>query len=294
MALRGVIPVAITPMNEDGSPDQQGTERFVEFELKHPIGGFWALGSAGESWLMKPEHRIEFGRMFAKAVNGRVPIIMGVADDIMDNIFTFMDEFADLHVDGYHAIPQDTHLNESAVIRFYNILAERSPKPIWLYHNPWRGATLTVNAVKELSQHDNIAGMKAGGFATSAYLGFAGFDSDEFQSMGAGAGQMLMCLSTGMRAQTASPASCFPDRLCRVFSLWDQGKVKEAIAAQRDFNKLWSQIPVASENSETSAHEKAILEILGICKRHVGSYFRPMNDEEMKKTKQVLEQAGYC
>lgn len=293
MVLKGVIPVAITPMNEDGSPDLDGTNSFVEFELKHPIGGFWALGSAGESWMMTAQHRIEFGKMFAKAVNGRVPVIMGIADDIMSNIYSFMDEFADLQVEGFHAIPQDTHMNDSAVIRFYTMLADRSAKPIWLYHNPWRGATLTIKAIKELSQHTNIAGMKVGGFNTSTYLGCGALDSDEFQSIGAGAGQMIMCLSTGMRAQTASPASCFPDKLCNVFTLWDQGKVAEAIKAQQEFNAFWKTIPVAPENSETSAHEKAILEIFGICKRHVASYFRPMNDQEMKETERVLKQAGY-
>ena len=90
--------------------------------------------------------------------------------------------------------------------------------------------------------------------------------------VGTGAGQMIMCLSTGMRAHTASPASCFPDKLCNVFSLWDQGKVQEAIKAQKEFNAFWGKIPVAPENSETSAHEKAILEIMGICKRHVAAY----------------------
>jgi len=293
MALKGIIPVTITPMNEDGSPDYKGHQRYIEFLLKHPIGGLWALGSAGESFLMTYENRLKTARMLTEIVDGRTPILMGAADGAMDNIFRFFDDTGQLALDSYHVIPHDSHMNDAAVLRYYTTLADRAPKPLWLYHNVWHGPALSLETVKQLAQHPNIQGLKAGGFHIGELSKFAALDSEDLQVLGAGGGQTVQLLAMGLRGHTASPASCFPDKLCEIFSLWDTGRANEAARCQVRFNRLWSRIPVAPENSESSAHEKAILEVLGICKRHVGGHYRPMNDDEMAIIRKVLSEEGY-
>ena len=293
MVLHGIVPVTVTPMNEDGSPDGKGHEKFIEYLLKYPIGGLWAIGSAGESFLMTYENRLATAKMLAELVNGRTPILMGAADQAMSNIFKFFEQTADLDIAGYHVIPTDLHMNHGALMRFYLPLAERSPKPLWLYHNTWRGPALLPESVRELAQHPNVAGMKAGGFSLIELIRFSNMDSEDFQVIGAGGGQTIQLLSMGLKAHTASPASCFPDIFCELYSLWEKGKVFEAIAVQKRFLKLWSKIPVPPENSETSAHEKGVLEAMGICQRHVSQHFRPMTDEEMHTIRKVLKDEGY-
>ena len=118
-------------------------------------------------------------------------------------------------------------------------------------------------------------------------------DSDEFQVIGAGGGQTIPLLSLGLKAHTASTASCFPDIFCKLWSLWEQGKVFEAIAVQKQFNKMWRRIPVPADNSETSAQQKGVLEAMGICKRYVSPHFRPMTDREMETIRTVLREEGY-
>lgn len=293
MPLSGIVPVTITPMKEDGSPDVQGHERFYEFLLKYPFGGFWSLGSAGECFLMTYEDRVRTAKIITELVGGKVPVLMGAEDASMRNVLRFFDDTSELPLFAYDAIPRDVHMNDKALIQYYTYLAERCPKPLWLYHNIWRGCGLPFDVVRELSQHPNITGMKAGGVNIPELARFSTLDSDEFQVIGAGGGQAVQLLSMGLRAHTASPASCFPDKMCEIFDLWSRGKCLEAVEAQKRFNAMWRKIPVPAENSETSAHEKGVLEALGICSRHVAPHFRPMTDEEMGVIRQVLKEEGY-
>ena len=293
MSLKGIIPVTVTPMNEDGSPDEPGHQRFIEHLLKHPIGGLWSLGSAGENFLMPYEHRLQTTRILSDLVNGRKPLLIGAGDSAMWNIFRFFDETADLNFDGYHVIPHDKHMNHNALVTYYTGLADTAPKPLWLYHNPHHGPPLPFEAVRELSQHANVVGLKAGYFYIPDLMNFSTLDSDDFQVIGAGGSQAVCLLAMGLRAHTASTASTCPGLFCELFSLWEQNKAHEAIALQQKFNRIWGRIPKAAENSgESSAHEKAVLEVMGICKRHVSGHFRAMTDAEIETTRRILTEEG--
>ena len=59
MSLLGIIPVLVSPMNEDGSPDHKGYHNLLDHIFEHPVGGLWVLGSASEDFLMSFEHRVE-------------------------------------------------------------------------------------------------------------------------------------------------------------------------------------------------------------------------------------------
>jgi len=288
MALHGIIPVTVTPMNVDGTSDYGGHKRYIEHLLKHPIGGLWALGSAGENFLMTYENRIKTAEILMELVGDQVPIIMGAAAFAMDDIFRFFEETCDMPFYGYHVIPGDGQMKHKALLRYYTMLADHSPKPLWLYHNWVRGAVLPVQTVRELSQHPNISGLKAGGSHLGELMKFADMDCDDFQVVGAGGGQTFSLLSLGLKAHTASPASCFPGIICRIYSLMQEGNISDALDTQKRFNRVWGQLPWPEENSETSAHEKAILEVMGICQRHVSIQFRENTDEEMDIIRKLM------
>ena len=293
MALKGIVPVTITPMNEKGVPDAKDHEKFLEHLLKYPIGGLYALGSAGECFLMTLENRLKAAKMITDIVDGRVPVLMGAEDAAMDNIFLFIEKTADLSIHGYHIIPHDVHMNHNALVHFYTSLADFSPKPIWLYHNAWRGCPLPHITVRELSQHPNVAGLKAGGDKNFELIKFSTLDSEFFQVIGAGGGQAVQLLSMGLKAHTVSQASCFPDIFCEIFTLWQEHKNDRAMEVQKRYNRLWGRIPVPAENSETSAQEKGILEAMDICRRFVSRHYRPVNDDEMLVIREVLKDEGY-
>ena len=59
MRIRGIVPVLVSPGNEDGRPDYQDDADLLEHVYSHPIGGLWMLGWASEEFSITPQTRIE-------------------------------------------------------------------------------------------------------------------------------------------------------------------------------------------------------------------------------------------
>lgn len=292
--LSGVMPVLVSPMHEDGSPDREGYARLLDHIFQDsdaPIPGLWVLGSTGENFQMSYAHRLESTRIIAEHMRGRTTLLVGCGDPVQSEVFRFFDDTADLAIDGYHCLPTDRKLTATATIDYWTALADRSPKPLWLYSNPARALEPAVEAVREMSQHPNVAGMKVGGFDLKTITPIATMNSKKFQVLGAGSSNHLVFLALGVTCCTMSTACTFPLQHAAVHTLWHEGRLAEAREKARWISAVIADFP-ARRNTESSAEEKAALELLGICQRWVYPPFKALDDVRMAQLKAVLGANG--
>ena len=290
--MKGIIPVLVSPMNQDGSPDEQGYRKLVEFTMKYPIGGYWILGSASEDFLMSHDDRVLATKIIAESVDGKIPIIAGCGQPVLKEMYKFFDDTANMKIDAYHLLPTDRKMNASLTYRYCTMIADRAPKPLWLYNNEKRGLKIPVEAVRDLKDHPNIAGIKAAGYDLSDILPFCLMnDGENFQTIGSGGGHLLVFLVHGCTAHTISPACCFPKEYCRAYDLWQEGKIDEAREQAFAISRIIKALP-HPENTEFSAEEKIVMEILGVCKRYVHPPFVSCTDAEEIQARKVLQEAG--
>ena len=289
--LKGIIPVLVSPMQQDGSPDEEGFSKLVAFTLKYPVGGYWILGSASEDFLMSHEERVLSTRLVAENVDGKVPVIAGCGQPVLQDMYRFFDDTADMKIDAYHLLPTDRKMKASLAYRYCKMIADRAPKPLWLYNNEKRGLKIPVEVVRDLKDHPNIAGIKAAGYDLADIIPFCTMNGDGFQTIGSGGGHLLVFLAMGCDAHTISPACCFPKEYCRAYDLWQQGKLEEARKQAFAIGRVIKALP-HPENTEFSAEEKIVLELLGICKRHVHPPFVACTDSEAAQARSVLQEAG--
>jgi dihydrodipicolinate synthase/N-acetylneuraminate lyase len=74
-AIRGVVPILVTPFNPDGSIDEASLESLIDFNVEAGVHGLGvALGS--EVFKFNEAERAQITRATIKAVNGRVPVII--------------------------------------------------------------------------------------------------------------------------------------------------------------------------------------------------------------------------
>ncbi len=74
-AIRGVVPILVTPFHLDGRIDEESLERLIEFNIAAGVHGLGvALGS--EVFKFNEAERAQVTRATVKAVNGRVPVII--------------------------------------------------------------------------------------------------------------------------------------------------------------------------------------------------------------------------
>jgi dihydrodipicolinate synthase/N-acetylneuraminate lyase len=285
--LKGIIPVLLSPLKSDLSPDLLGTDRLVNFLINAGVGGFWALGSASEDINLSKKNRLDLLKQIVKSNNERVPIITGTGLVAIDEILSFFDDIAELPLDGIHILPYDVKMGDARLVHFFTLLADRSPFPIWMYHNPKRGRSISLDVINEVSQHKNIAGIKVGGYNLTEMLSIMMCRSDNFDVIGAGSGQLYSMLSLGAKAHTTSEASAFPEPFIELYKAYQLGELDNARKQQFDLIKLAKQFP-RTENGEYAAEEKYILTMRNICDDFVNPLYRRLSAAEKINLRELL------
>lgn len=291
MNVEGVVPVLVSPMNEDGSPDIEGYHRLLDFIYQYPVGGLWILGSASEDFLISFDDRVQITKTVSEHVGGRAPIIVSCGHMEFSEMERFFDATCDMNIDAYHHLSMGRRMNTKLTIRYFTKVADRSPKPLWLYSNGYRGQQIPVDAVAELSRHPNIVGIKAAGFDLLDIVPFCMMSRDDFVTIGSGGSHMLTFMAMGARAHTISPACCFPREYNEAWDLWHEGNIEEARQLLFKISRINKALPHPA-NTETCAEAKGVLEVLGVCKRYVKWPFWSYTDEEIEQTRRVLEKAN--
>jgi len=292
--LHGVMPVLVSPMREDGSPDEAGFGKLIEHiyaDPEAPIPGLWVLGSTGENFMMSFDHRVEVARIVSDHAGGKARLLVGCGDAVLSEVLRFFEATASMAIDGYHCLPTDRKLSASATVAYWKAVADRAPKPLWLYSNPARALEPEVQAVAELSHHPNVVGMKVGGFDLRTIAPIVALDSSDFQVLGAGGSNHLAYLGMGVTCTTMSTACTLPWHFAEVHTRWTRGDLEGARAMSRWLSAFVKEWP-ARHNTEAAAEEKAVLELMGVCQRWVYPPFEPLDETRMAQMRAVLEKYG--
>lgn len=140
MEFRGLIPPVITPFR-DGAVDAESIGGLVESCAPY-LDGMVVAGSTGEGPSMTLAERIQTITHFSRAIRGRMPLIVGVAETSLDNIREIMRVGDERGAAGY-LVPLPfyfRHTGES-VAAFFREVAGYTDREIIVYDNPYTTKT---------------------------------------------------------------------------------------------------------------------------------------------------------
>lgn len=83
---KGVYLIAATPFADDGALDLEGIDRLVDFYLGCGVHGLTILGMMGEANKLTAAETDAVASRFLKAVNGRVPVIVGASSTALATV----------------------------------------------------------------------------------------------------------------------------------------------------------------------------------------------------------------
>ena len=293
--VRGIIPVVDTPLTADEDIDVAGLKRLIEFLNTKKIGGLWVLGTGSEDMNLSFEKRLTVARTACEANAGKTPLILGAGFFALEDIFNLIEETKDLEFDAYHVMPYNPKLSLDRVDWFYRHIAERCPKPLWMYISGNWSRSVTPEFVANLKPHSNIAGFKFSNQNTVAVTRVAGMAEEQFQVITAVASQLHACLCMGSKGHTSSLSCCIPEPMIEIYELFLQGKIEESLSAQHRLNNFLRELSqnTKDDNFLWAADEKYILKLRGICDEYVTSYYREINKEEKARVKELLEKYSF-
>lgn len=102
---KGVFAIAATPFAEDGALDLESTDRMVKFYLDSGVSGLTILGIMGEAHKLAPEESVAFTRRVMTAVDGKVPVIVGVSSPAFNPMTDLTKQVMDLGAAGVMVAP---------------------------------------------------------------------------------------------------------------------------------------------------------------------------------------------
>ena len=163
MTWNGVMPAITTPFAADGEVDHDFLARHALWMIEAGCTGIVALGSLGEAATLSTPEKVEVLRTLAKALDGRVPLVAGVAALSTDEACFLAREAQQIGCAGLMVLPPYVYSTEWREMRAHvSAVIEATALPCMLYNNPIAYRTdFRPEQVEELAQaHENLVAVK--------------------------------------------------------------------------------------------------------------------------------------
>jgi 4-hydroxy-tetrahydrodipicolinate synthase len=281
--LRGSGVALVTPFTAKGDVDYDGLARVIDHSIKGGISYMVSLGTTGESVTLSKEEKLEVLEFTIGHVKGRVPVVAGfggsdtraIISDIGHFHFTGVD--AILSVSPYYSKP-----TQAGIIAHYKAIAEAAPRPVILYNVPGRtGANVAAETTIALSKEKNIIGIKEASGHFGQCMQIMMNTPKDFLKISGDDNITLPLLALGFDGVISVSGQGFP----AVFSRMVREGLKGDFEAARKLHYQLVDVTDMLFAEGNPAGIKYVLEVLGICERHVRLPLVDISDELKAKIK---------
>ena len=162
MKLTGLLVPIVTPFTSNDTIDFDALKTLINTLIDAGVRGIIACGTTGEYYALTAEERHVLMAFIADTVGERALLIAGVNDTYTKGSIEKAEAAKAL---GYKALMLAPSIyclpQEEEIILHYRSVADATDMPIIMYNYPARsGVEISIDAVKALSQHPNIVGLK--------------------------------------------------------------------------------------------------------------------------------------
>ena len=156
-----VIVPMVSPFNPDYSIDEGAVARMSELFMEAGVSVF-VLGTTGEGDSMSSEQRESLLKLVAKELKGRLKLYAGLPGNSLHASIEDARKYAGLGANYLVAkLPSYYPVNDNQMFRYFELLADSSPLPLFLYNIPaTTHHSIPLSVIEQLSHHPNIAGIK--------------------------------------------------------------------------------------------------------------------------------------
>jgi dihydrodipicolinate synthase/N-acetylneuraminate lyase len=280
--LQGVWPALATALTAGEEIDRAGLARVTDYCLAGGVYGVVVLGSTGEFPAMTEPMRAEAIETVVQTVAGRVPVVAGCGESGTKRTLMQVTALKDTGVQAaLVALPYYYPLDQAAVRRYYEAIADASPLPVVLYNFPqMTKISIAPETLAALAQHHNVIGVKdsAGDF-TGIQRYLAVTDGEEFRVMCGNPALGLAAYVHGAAGGIFAGCSLAPALCVSIYQAFVAGRLEEAVALQ----KKATTIVRMGQFGSNSAVIKLGLEKLGVCSSYTTSPLGLAQDADVRE-----------
>jgi 4-hydroxy-tetrahydrodipicolinate synthase len=237
---KGIFPAVTTHFQADQSLDLAATTNHLGRLLDAGVDGLILLGTVGENGTLEYAEKLKVLRAGVKFVEGRVPVLTGVAECSTALACRFAADTEQLGLDGLMVLPAMVYKSDRReTIAHFRTVARASRLPVLCYNNPVSyGVDITPEMFAELADEENLVAIKESSdnvrritdlvnAVGARYLLFNGVDDLALESA-----------LLGVTGWVAGLVNAFPDESRLLWDLATSGRYDEAVRVYRWFTPL--------------------------------------------------------
>ena len=236
----GVFPAITTQFKKDQSLDLDATARHVEALINSGISGIIFLGSLGENQALTGNEKRQVIEAMVSVVNGRVPVLSGVAESSTVEACRYLRDVERLGVNGCMLMPAMLYRGDPReTMTHFRTAAKATGLPIMIYNNPISYANdITPEMFAELAEVKNFVALKESSGNTRRITDLHNTVGERYAIFTGVDDLALECAVLGIDGWVAGSGIAFPDENQYFWELTRRGKWDQAREIYRWFTPL--------------------------------------------------------
>jgi len=285
--LRGIVPVLPTPLNDDGTLDALALRRMIDYVVEAGVHGVWILGSGGELPNLDDAERPKTIETAVEAVNGRVPVIVGVGHPGTRLTIQAAQEAKSLGADMVNVVPPYYYAySQEQVLRHYQLILDSIDLPLVIYR---RGSPPpSLETVQKICEHPGVTAIKDVPTEFRVFQKMVALLGPMGVGVMTAAGRLIHpAVAVGGHGAVTVEAAIVPKLCLAIYNAALESRNEEAAALQQKLYHLSNVLQVPPDH--VSGRPKAALSLLGLCKPNVTAPFVPVEERVMDEMRAALK-----
>src|SRR6516164_8391039 len=237
---RGVFPAATTQFHSAGSLDLPGTVQHIDAMMWAGVHGIIALGTVGENCSLEYGEKLEVLRAIVKQVNGRIPVLTGVAEYTTALACRFAADARKAGVNGLMVLPAMVYKSDPReTIAHYRAVAKETDLPIMVYNNPVSyGVDITPEMFADLADEPRLVAIKESSENVRRITDLRNSCGDRYILFCGVDDLVLEAVMLGATGWVSGLVNAFPAENRLLWDLARAGRYEQALAVYRWYTPL--------------------------------------------------------
>lgn len=291
LAIHGIIPPVITPMQANEELDLSRLCRFLDYQINAGVHALFVLGTNSEAYALDDREKQELLATAVSHVNRRKPVVAGTGAPTTRETIRLTKLAEKEGVDAVTVItPYYISPAQHELMDHYRRVAEATSLPVMLYNNPAHtgGLKLNPDTVARLAEIPNIVAIKDSSGDLQNTLDYLRLVPKTFAVLQGRDTLIWPSLQFGCAGAVPASANVAPQICVEIYEAFRRGDQVAAKAAQLRLNPVRQSLMLATPPGGPKAALKILGMDMGPCRAPVG----PLSPEKEKQMRQVLREAN--
>ncbi|RMG22080.1 MAG: dihydrodipicolinate synthase family protein [Methanobacteriota archaeon] len=285
----GIFPAVTTKFTPDFQIDFSAITRHLEFQLENGVHGIVMIGTLGENSTLDFEEKLQVVEHAVKVIDGRVPVLAGVAETTTRKAIRFVEEATSIGVDGFMVLPAMQYVaDRRETLHHFLSIADHCHLPMMIYNNPVTyGVDITPEMLRVLAEREQFVAIKESSADIRRITDIYASLGDRYRLFIGVDDLALEAFAAGAVGWVAGLVCAFPRETVMLYELTRQGQWDKARQLYRWF------MPLLHLDTSTKLVQniKLVESLVGVGTETVRPPRLPLEGEEREQVVELVKQA---